>query len=73
MVLLLVSLCSPAPRLSNKDICLLDNNKLQQRLKLLQDLLQLYELQLKDILGNNYHGTKSKVFSASRSMQPEIL
>ncbi|XP_030407011.1 fibrinogen-like protein 1 [Gopherus evgoodei] len=73
LLLLLVSLCSPAPRLSDKDICLLDNTKLQQRLKLLQDLLQLCELQLKDILGNNYHGTKSKIFSARRSVQPEII
>ncbi|XP_054698537.1 fibrinogen-like protein 1 isoform X2 [Grus americana] len=73
LLLLLVSFGSPAPRFSEKDICLLDNNKLRQRLKLLQDLLYLYELQLKDILENNYHRTKSGLFSGNRSMQHEML
>ncbi|XP_042313623.1 fibrinogen beta chain-like [Sceloporus undulatus] len=56
--------CSPAPRLSERDDCLFENSKLQQKLKTLQDLSQLYELQLKDLLGNNYHRQTSKVFSA---------
>ncbi|KFO88502.1 hypothetical protein N320_00125, partial [Buceros rhinoceros silvestris] len=73
LLLLLVSLSSPAPRFSEKDICLLDNNELRQRLKQLQDLLYLYELQLKDILGNTYHRTKSVLISGNRSVQHEIL
>ncbi|KFP97492.1 hypothetical protein N330_14153, partial [Leptosomus discolor] len=56
-----------------KDICLLDNNKLRQRLNHLQDLLYLYELQLKDILENTYHRTKSGLFSGNRSVQHEML
>ena len=56
-----------------KDICLLDNSKLRQRLKQLQDLLYLYELQLKDILENTYHRTKSGLFSGNRSVQHEVL
>ncbi|XP_009941123.1 fibrinogen-like protein 1 [Opisthocomus hoazin] len=72
LLLLLVSFSSPAPRLSEKDICLLDNNKLRQRLKQLQDLLYLYELQLKDILENTYHRTKSGLFSGNRSVQHEM-
>ncbi|KAJ7341513.1 hypothetical protein JRQ81_005701 [Phrynocephalus forsythii] len=31
---------------------------------MLQDLSQVYELQLKDLMGNNYHRQRSKVFSA---------
>ncbi|KGL80804.1 hypothetical protein N309_06737, partial [Tinamus guttatus] len=73
LLLLLVSLGSPAPRLLEKDICLLDNNKLRQRLKQLQDLLYLYELQLKDIFENTYHRAKSELFSGNRSMQHEVL
>ncbi|XP_019379639.1 PREDICTED: fibrinogen-like protein 1 [Gavialis gangeticus] len=73
LLLLLVSFGLPAPRLSDKDICLLDNNNLKQKLKLFQGLLHLYELQLKDLLENNYHRTKSKVFSVSRSRQPVVL
>ncbi|KFQ74007.1 hypothetical protein N335_08314, partial [Phaethon lepturus] len=73
LLLLLVSFGSPAPRFSEKDICLLDNNKLRQRLKHLQDLLYLYELQLKDILENTYHRTKSRLFSGNRSTQHEML
>ncbi|KFZ61023.1 hypothetical protein N321_02375, partial [Antrostomus carolinensis] len=71
LLLFLVSFGSPAPRLSEKDICLQDNNKLRQRLKHLQDLHYLYELQLKDILENTYHRTKSGLFSGNRSMQHE--
>lgn len=73
LLLLLVSFGSPAPRFSDEDICLLDNNKLRQRLKQLQDLLYLYELQLKDILENTYHRTKSGLFSGNRSVQYEML
>ncbi|KFW85263.1 hypothetical protein N305_01973, partial [Manacus vitellinus] len=73
LLLLLVSFSSPAPRFSDKDICLLDNNNLRQRLKQLQDLLYLYDLQLKDILENTYHRTKSGLFSGNRTMQHEIL
>ncbi|KFP25470.1 hypothetical protein N325_11354, partial [Colius striatus] len=73
LLLLLVSFGSPAPRFSEKDICLLDNNNLRQRLKQLQDLFYLYELQLKDILENNYHRTKSELFSGNRSTQHEML
>ncbi|EOB04848.1 hypothetical protein Anapl_11936, partial [Anas platyrhynchos] len=57
----------------DKDICLLDNSKLRQRLKQLQDMLYLYELQLKDILENTYHKTKSSLFSSNRSTQHETL
>ncbi|KGL91121.1 hypothetical protein N301_06522, partial [Charadrius vociferus] len=73
LLLLLVSFSSTAPRFSENDICLLDNNKLRQRLKQLQDLLYLYELQLKDILENTYHRTKSGLFSGNRSVQHETL
>ncbi|KFQ39979.1 hypothetical protein N332_06725, partial [Mesitornis unicolor] len=73
LLLLLVNFSSPAPRFSEKDICLLDNNKLRQRLKQLQDLLYLYELQLKDILENTYHRAKSGLFSGNRSTQHEVL
>ncbi|XP_029892483.1 fibrinogen-like protein 1 isoform X1 [Aquila chrysaetos chrysaetos] len=73
LLLLLVSFGSPAPRFSEKDICLLDNNKLRQKLKQLQDLFYLYELQLKDILENTYHRTKSGLFAGNRSVQHEML
>ncbi|KFU90151.1 hypothetical protein M959_00635, partial [Chaetura pelagica] len=73
LLLLLVSFSSPAPRLSERDLCLLDNNKLRQKLKHLKDLLYLYELQLKDILENSYHRTKSGLFSGNRTMQLETL
>ncbi|KFW64267.1 hypothetical protein AS28_07900, partial [Pygoscelis adeliae] len=73
LLLLVVGFSSPAPRFSEKDICLLDNNKLRQRLQQLQDLLYLYELQMKDILENTYHRTKSGLFSGNRSMQHETL
>lgn len=69
MWLCLLALFSP----QEKDICLLDNNELRQRLKQLQDLVYLYELQLKDILGNTYHRTKSGLISANKSVQHEIL
>lgn len=36
-------------------------------------MLYLYELQLKDILENTYHKTKSSLFSSNRSMQHETL
>ncbi|XP_050189294.1 fibrinogen-like protein 1 isoform X1 [Myiozetetes cayanensis] len=73
LLLLLVSFSSPAPRFSDKDVCLQDNNKLRQRLKQLQDLLYLYDLQLKDILENTYHRTRSGLFSGNRSVQHETL
>lgn len=69
----LLLLPPPTPFPQENDICLLDNNKLRQRLKHLQDLLYLYELQLKDILENTYHRTKSGLFSGNRSMQHEAL
>ncbi|XP_053141036.1 fibrinogen-like protein 1 [Hemicordylus capensis] len=72
-LLFLGSFCSAAPRLSENGDCLLQNSKLQQRLKVLQDLSQLYELQLKDLLGNNYHRRKSRVFSARKTAQQNIL
>ncbi|KFP06890.1 hypothetical protein N300_06400, partial [Calypte anna] len=73
LLLFLVSFSSPAPRLPEKDICLLDNSKLRQRLKELQDLLYLYDLQLKDILENTYHRTKSGLFSGNRTVQHGML
>nr|XP_008113837.1 PREDICTED: fibrinogen-like protein 1 isoform X3 [Anolis carolinensis] len=47
-----------------RDDCLLENSRLRQTLKTLQDLSQLYEFQLNDLLGNNYHRQISNVFSA---------
>ncbi|CAI5769220.1 Fibrinogen C-terminal domain-containing protein [Podarcis lilfordi] len=73
LLLLLKPFCSPAPRLLERDDCLVENGKLQQKLKTLQDLSQLYALQLKDLLGNNYHRQKSKVFSAMRTTQLDML
>ncbi|XP_061478384.1 fibrinogen-like protein 1 [Rhineura floridana] len=73
LLLLLKPFCSPAPRLPEKDDCLVENGKLQQKLRTLQDLSQLYELQLKDLLGNNYHRQKSKFFSAMRTTQQDTL
>ncbi|XP_069061566.1 fibrinogen-like protein 1 [Pleurodeles waltl] len=66
--------CSSAPRLPDHEICRLDNIKLQQRLDALQDELLLGDLQLKDLLGNNYHRVKSKVFSfnVTRSKLPDV-
>ncbi|XP_008113826.2 fibrinogen-like protein 1 isoform X2 [Anolis carolinensis] len=56
--------CLSAPRLSERDDCLLENSRLRETLKTLQDLSQLYEFQLNDLLGNNYHRQISNVFSA---------
>ncbi|XP_013908268.1 PREDICTED: fibrinogen-like protein 1 [Thamnophis sirtalis] len=65
--------CSPAPRLSKKEECLLENSKLQKKLKMLQDLFQLCEFQLKDLLGNNYHRRKSNVFSARKAVSLDMF
>lgn len=40
---------------------------------MLQDLSELYESQLKDLLGNNYHRRKSKVFSAWKTAHQETF
>uniref|UniRef100_A0A8D0BLY8 Fibrinogen C-terminal domain-containing protein n=1 Tax=Salvator merianae TaxID=96440 RepID=A0A8D0BLY8_SALMN len=64
---------SPSPRLLEKEECLLENKKLQQKLKMLQDVSLLFELQLKDLLGNNYHRKRSKFFSAKRTIQMDIV
>lgn len=56
-----------------KEECLLENSKLQKKLKMLQDLFQLCEFQLKDLLGNNYHRRKSKVFSARKMVPLDIF
>ncbi|XP_026524382.1 fibrinogen-like protein 1 isoform X1 [Notechis scutatus] len=73
LFLFLGPFCSPAPRLSKKEECLLENSKLQKKLKMLQDLFQLYEFQLKDLLGNNYHRRKSKVFSARKTVPLDMF
>ncbi|XP_060089285.1 fibrinogen-like protein 1 [Heteronotia binoei] len=73
LLLLLVPFCSPSPRFLEEHNCLLENSKLQQRLKMLQNLSHLCELQLKDLLGNNYHRKKSKIFSAMRIQQNTVL
>ncbi|KAM4701759.1 fibrinogen-like protein 1 [Discoglossus pictus] len=54
-----------APRLKDLEICRIDNEKLQQRIGVLQDLLLLGELQLRDLTLNNYHAEKSKVFKSN--------
>ncbi|XP_070588862.1 fibrinogen-like protein 1 isoform X1 [Erythrolamprus reginae] len=73
LFLFLGPFCSPAPRLSKKEECLLENSKLQKKLKMLQDLFKLCEFQLKDLLGNNYHRRKSKVFSARKTISLDIF
>ncbi|KAM8976217.1 fibrinogen-like protein 1 [Pelodytes ibericus] len=54
-----------APRLKDVDICILDNKKLQHRITVLQEQLLLGDLQLQDLLKNNYHSVKSKVFKSN--------
>ncbi|XP_069496186.1 fibrinogen-like protein 1 [Ambystoma mexicanum] len=74
LVLGLLSCCSSAPRLSDHEICKMDNIKLQQRLDALQDAFLLGNLQLRDLMGNNYHRIKSKIFSfnvTTRSKLPQ--
>ncbi|XP_029458638.1 fibrinogen-like protein 1 [Rhinatrema bivittatum] len=65
LLFLLMNLCSPASRLSNEEICRIDNIKLQKQLQALQDLYLLGDLQLRDLLNNNYHRVKSIVFSSN--------
>ncbi|XP_020643686.3 fibrinogen-like protein 1 [Pogona vitticeps] len=72
LLLFLRPFCSSAPRLSERDDCLLENSKLRQKLKTLQDLSQLYEFQLKDLMGNNYHRQRSKVISAKGPVHQEL-
>ncbi|ETE70800.1 Fibrinogen-like protein 1, partial [Ophiophagus hannah] len=62
-----------SPYFQKKEECLLENSKLQKKLKMLQDLFQLYEFQLKDLLGNNYHRRKSKVFSARKTVSLDMF
>ncbi|MEE6472341.1 hypothetical protein FKM82_009581 [Ascaphus truei] len=54
-----------APRLQDTEICRLDNVKLQHRIEVLQDLILLGDLQLRDLTENNYHSVKSKVFTTN--------
>ncbi|OCT95985.1 uncharacterized protein LOC100036837 isoform X1 [Xenopus laevis] len=54
-----------APRLKDLEICQLDNLKLLQRIQVLQNQLHLGDLHLQDLLGNNYHSQKSKVFKSN--------
>ncbi|XP_062981342.1 fibrinogen-like protein 1 [Elgaria multicarinata webbii] len=73
LILLVLPFCSSFSRLSERDDCLLENSKLRQKLKTLQDLSQLYKHHLKDLLENNYHRQKSKVFSFGETMQQDTL
>ncbi|XP_053313737.1 fibrinogen-like protein 1 isoform X2 [Spea bombifrons] len=52
---------------------MMDNAKLQHRIKVLQNLLLLGELQIQDLTRNNYHSVKSKVFkSSTERRRPEV-
>ncbi|XP_073469359.1 fibrinogen-like protein 1 [Aquarana catesbeiana] len=51
-----------APRLSDLEICQIDNAKLRHRIQILENMLELGKLQLKDLRENNYHSIKSKVY-----------
>ncbi|XP_044300188.1 fibrinogen-like protein 1 [Varanus komodoensis] len=73
LVLLVLPFCSSLPRLSERGECLLENHKLRQKLKALQDVSQLYEFQLKDLLGNNYHRQTSKIFSSRQTEQKDLF
>ncbi|KAM9321386.1 fibrinogen-like protein 1 [Gastrophryne carolinensis] len=71
-LLLLLALCLPrfalsASRLSDLEICQIDNSKLQHRILVLENSLKLGSLHLKDLRANNYHSIKSKVFKSSRT------
>ncbi|XP_075055153.1 fibrinogen-like protein 1 [Mixophyes fleayi] len=64
-LLFLAHFALSAPRLKDIDICHLDNAKLLHRIQVLENLLELGKLQLKDLRGNNYHSVKSKVFKSN--------
>ncbi|XP_056417970.1 fibrinogen-like protein 1 isoform X1 [Hyla sarda] len=49
-----------APRLKDIDVCRVDNAKLLHRIQVLENMLELGRLQLKDLKENNYHSVKSK-------------
>ncbi|KAG8452783.1 hypothetical protein GDO86_004540 [Hymenochirus boettgeri] len=51
-----------APRLQNLEICQMDNNELHHKIEVLKNQLLLGNMQLQDIMENNYHSVKSKVF-----------
>ncbi|XP_044141947.1 fibrinogen-like protein 1 [Bufo gargarizans] len=53
-----------APRLSDIDICRMDNAKLLHRIQVLENKLELGKLQLKDLGENNYHSVKSKYYKS---------
>ncbi|XP_063300927.1 fibrinogen-like protein 1 [Pelobates fuscus] len=62
-----------APRLTDKEICILDNGKLHYKITVLQDRLRLGDLLLQDLINNNYHSVKSNVFKSNIDRRKTVI